>query len=299
MNLKWLETFRRVVELRSYTRAADTLDLSQPAVSQQVHNLERIFGGKLIRQVGRGIEVTEAGEKVYAVAVRIENDIRRLRYDLAELSGHVEGLVRIACGPTALCHYIPRLLKRFWSEYPDISVQTYTLVGQPITDAVLTGRADIGIQSPAHLDPSLVAVPCMEDHIILVCSPDHPLADAEYVSARELRDIKVGLIFRPSETRRLIDEWLTAEGVVLEHPVEFGATEAVRAAALAGVVAGFASEYSVREDLTAGRLRRVRISGPQSIRRMYALHRRDADPPIARMIEVVTWGYSHEDFWAT
>jgi DNA-binding transcriptional LysR family regulator len=242
--------------------------------------------------------VTEAGEKVYDAAVRIDNELRNLRFELTALHAHTEGRVRIACGPTALCHYIPRLLKRFWSQHPDISVETYTLVGQPITDAVLTGRADIGIQSPTHLAPSLVAVPCMDDHVILVCSPDHPLADAEYVAAHELREIKVGLIFRPSETRRVIDEWLAGEGVVLEHAVEFGATEAVRAAALAGVLVGFASEYAVREDLDAGRLRRVRIRGPHSTRRMYALHRRDAEPPVSRMIEVITRAYNNADFWS-
>ncbi len=297
MNLKWLETFRRVVELRSYTRAAGTLDLSQPAVSQQVRGLERLLGATLITPAGRGIEVTEAGRRVYNTAVRIERDLRELRTELAELSGTSHTTVRIACGPTALCHYMPRLLRRFWAEHPTLSVQTATAVGRAITDAVLTGRADIGIQSPAHLNPELMAVPCMDDPIILVCAPSHPLAQRGSVPARRLSEYRIGLIPAGSETRRLIDDWLLGEEVTLAQPVEFGATEAVRAAALAGVLAGFVSAYAVREDLAAGRLHQVAITGPQAIRHMYALHRPHTGPAVAWMLEVIAEAYSNPDFW--
>ncbi len=296
MNLRWLETFRRVVELQSYTRAAESLGISQPAVSQQVRGLEQYFAEHLITPASRGVKPTEAGQKVYQLAVRVESDVRRVRQDVAEAAQHPAGLVRIAAGPTALCHYIPRLLRRLWAEYPGIDVRTFTLVAQPMTDAVVDGRADVAIQSAMYFDPRLIAEPCMDDHIILVCAPGHPLADAEYVSAAELTDVKVGMISPLSETGRLVEEWLEQQGAPLVHRIEFGATEAVRAAALAGLVAGFVSRYSVVDDLAAGGLCQVQIERPAAMRRMYALHRSDPGEAVTRLLGVIAELHEEPEF---
>lgn len=287
MNLRWIETFRRVVELQSFTRAAESLGMSQPAVSQQVRSLEHYFDEQLVTTAARGVRITEAGQKVYQLAVRVEGDIRRVRQELAEGAHGPEGLVRIACGPTALCHYIPQLLKRLWIEHPRISIRTATLVARPMTDAVINGTADVAIQSGMYLDPRLVATPCMDDHVVLVCAPEHPLARLATVAPADLTGMKIGLISPLSETGRLAAEWIETQNLIGVERVELGATEAVRAAALAGLLAGFVSHYAVAEDIQAGRLLQVRIAGPAAVRRMYALHQPTPSEVVDRLLRVI------------
>lgn len=226
MNLRWLETFRKVVELYSHTRAATILGISQPAVSQQLRNLEQYFGEQLVVTASRGVRITDAGQKVDQFAVQIETDLSRVRQDLADTAHGPEGLVRIARGPTALCHYIPHLLKQLWLEHLRISIRTATLVGQPMTDVIITGSADIAIQSGMHLDPRLAATPGMDDRIGLVCTPDHPLAHRDTVLPADLAGDTVGLISRRSETGRMAAEWLDEQNLTNVERVEFGATEA-------------------------------------------------------------------------
>jgi len=298
MNTKWLETFRRVAELKSFTRAAETLELTQPAVSQQVRHLERIFGEKLFSPAGRAIQVTEAGQLIYAAAARIEAEMARLRDQLRTLSTNGETMVRIASGPTALSHFLPRLLKRFWAEYPDISVRTHTIAGQPMTDAVQAGWADLAFQTAAHLDPTLVATPAIDDHVILVCSPDHPLAAIEYLTAADLREIKIGFLPVRTESRRMIEDWLATEGVTLQHAMQFGANETIRASVLANVIAGFVSEYAVLDDIALGRLRRLNVRGLSIRRPLYALHRPNPSQAVSRMVDLIQRSYNDPSFWA-
>lgn len=287
INLRWLDTYRQVVELQSFSRAAERLGVSQPAVSQQMRALERFFGVRLVSASPRAVLTTAAGRRVYEMAARVGDDLRRLRRELAEAEKYPAGLVRIACGPTALVHYIPRLLKALWLEQPDIAVRTMTLVGAPMTSAVLDGAADVAIQSGAHLDPRLHAAPCMDDHIILVCAPEHSLAAAEFVDAKELEAVRLGAISPRSETGALVQNWLEEQAVTPRQMVEFGATEAVRAAALSGLLAGFVSQYSVADDLSAGRLVQVRIDGPAAARHMYALHQPEPGEAVQRLLDVV------------
>lgn len=287
MNLKWFETFRRVVELQSYSRAAAVLGISQPTVSQQVRNLELQFAERLVIPTPRGIRVTEAGQKVYQAAMQLEAEIERVRREFARAAQGRENFISIACGPTEHCHYIPQLLKRLWRDHPNVSVRTVTLVGSAMTDAVLDGRVDVAIQTGSFLDPRLETLACMDDPVVLVCAPEHPLAVREQVSARDLVDVKVGLVSPPSSAGTVVLDWLLEQGVTLAEPVQFGSTEAVRAAALSGIVAGWVSHYAVEDDLANGHLRWVRLDGPRAVRHLYAAYKPEHRGSLERVLAVV------------
>jgi LysR family transcriptional regulator, low CO2-responsive transcriptional regulator len=298
LNLRLLHTFRRVAELKSYTRAAATLYLSQPALHQQVRGLERYFGVKLLDHAGHEMEMTEAGREVYALVQRFEEDMIATRERIEALAGHALGAVTLVTGPTAQSHYLPRLFKRFWSTHSQLSVRTIVEIGPAITEAVRSGRADIGLQTAAFLDADLIALPCIDDRLIAVAASDHPLAVAGPVSAHDLTAYRVALMPRVTETRRLIDDWMAMEGVLLSDVVELRTSDAIRSMALTGLAVGFVSAYSVTEDLAQGRLVKLTLHGFDIERPIYAIARRKPGREVQRMLDVMDCARRDRSFWA-
>lgn len=297
MNLRLLHTFRRVAELKSYTRAAATLYLSQPAVHQQVRQLERFFGVKLLDHAGHEMEMTEAGREVYALAHRIEHDLIGTRERIEALAAQALGAVTLVTGPTAQCHYLPRLFKRFWAAYPDISLRTITEIGPTITESVRLGRADIGMQTASFLDADLSALPCIDDVLIAVCAPDHPLAAAGPLTARDLAGHRVAMMPRITETRRLIDDWLASEGAFLSDVIELRTSDAIRGTALTSIAIGFVSAYSVTDDLSKGSLIKLTLQGFDIERPVYAIAARHPSPATQRMLDIIAAARLDPTFW--
>jgi DNA-binding transcriptional LysR family regulator len=297
MNLEWLRTYQRVVEARSFTRAAEALYLTQPAVSQQVRQLERFFRAKLLRQVGRELQLTEPGYSVYELANRVVLDVDRIRRNLEQLTHQRQEVVTIASGPTPLCHYFPRLLKRFWAAYPEISVRTMTRRPEGITQAVVEGEADIGFNTTPYLNPHLAATPCVDDRVIAVCAPEHPLVGRCCLHPDALRSAKVALLPAVAESQQLVVEWFAANGVVFENSVQLSSMDEIRAAALANLAVGFLSEYTVIEELAAGRLVRLTIEGFHISRPIFAIHEKQPGPAAAAMIELMIEARNDPRFW--
>jgi DNA-binding transcriptional LysR family regulator len=298
LNLRLLHSFRRVAEMKSYTRAAATLYLSQPALHQQVRGLERYFGVRLLDHAGHEMEMTDAGREVYALIQRFEADMIATRERIEALAGHAQGAVTLVTGPTAQSHYLPRLLKRFWTAHPQLSVRTIIEIGPAITEAVRAGRADIGLQTASFLDASLAAMPCIDDRLIAVATPDHPLAASELVSTSDLTAHRVALMPRVTETRRLIDDWMALEGVLLSDVMELRTSDAIRGTALTGLAVGFVSAYSVTEDLARGSLVKLALHGFDIERPVYAISARKPGQEVQRMLDIMACARRDASFWA-
>jgi DNA-binding transcriptional LysR family regulator len=288
MNLAWLHSFRRVAETQSFSRAADSLFLTQPAVSQHVRQLERFFGHKLLTQTGRQLQLTDAGRKVYELACRLERDIADVREGLEHLESQARGLVTIASPPTPLALYLPRVLRHFWAVYPGVSVRTLSRVRDQVTTAVAHGVADIGLQTAPFLHPALVTRLLLKDRLVAVCAPTHPLAAQRAVAPETLRRVKVAQLPPGAESRTLVDDWFAARGVHLDDRLELSSLEEIRAAALHNLAVGFLSEGYVRADLAGGRLARLDLAGFDLVRWLYAIHRPDIGPVASDFVAVMT-----------
>jgi DNA-binding transcriptional LysR family regulator len=286
MYLFWLTTFKKVVDERSYTRAAAALFISQSAASQQVRQIEKLFGAKLIQVVGREPHLTEVGKQVYELASKIEDEVDATRQRIDGMLGRSHSVVTIVSSTAPLVHRLPPVIRRFWAEHPEIGVKTLMRTGSEITDAVKTGFADLGIQTGYHLDKSLEAIPSWSDVIIGVVATEHSLARATAIQHWEIARQKIAISVG-AEIRGLIDDWFEARGSKPLDLMELASFEEIRIAALGNLALGLLPSYVVSEDVQAGRLVQLDIQDFHLSRQTYLIHRKNFSKPASWLIEML------------
>jgi DNA-binding transcriptional LysR family regulator len=286
MNLNWLETLKTVAETRSYTRAAEALYISQPAVSQQIRQLEGYFGAKLVDRRGQQLELTSAGVLAYELACRTLGEVNATRQSiLAQVSGS-SGLVTIVSTPSPFLHAVPRALGRFWAEHPDVEVKTIVRFGTAITDSVKNGSADLGIHTGLYIDEALERRALADSRVLCVCSPTHPLA-GHLATAEDIAHQRVAVVGKTTETRHLIDAWFAEQRCALQDVMEVSSHEEVRIAARNGLAVGFLAGYVAQEDIRGGRLVPLHLEGFEITHPNYVCFRSDARGPVLSLIQTL------------
>jgi DNA-binding transcriptional LysR family regulator len=279
MLLQQLVTFARVVELGSFTRAGELLNLSQPAVTRQVAALEREFDVSLIERSGRRIAVTAAGQVVYTHARRIAALVERARVDVYSVTHPERGLVSVAAVTTVGLFTLPVLLAEFRERYPLVRIQVWSGRTDGVLDRLLEGNADVGLLSAPIAHPRLDCTPLFDDPIVLVAAPSVARALPDPLPLEQLAEVDMILYQSPSRFRTLVEASLEQAGAYPHVAMEFDSHEAVRAAALAGYGVGVVPLEAVQEEIAAGALVRLQVAGLPEIKRTTCLvQRRGATP---------------------
>jgi DNA-binding transcriptional LysR family regulator len=287
VNLQWLITFRKVAETGSFTRAADRLLLTQPAVSQQVRHLESFFKLKLVRQVGRELQLTDAGRLVYELACSIDASVESTRKAVEHLSASTSVVVTVVSGPANLIRYVTPVLVRYYEQFPNVKVHTVNRSHELAIECVRNGTADIAIQNSLFLDSSLVAIPFCVEEIIGVCSTKHAFAKRTRIAPHELESERVATLPQGSDTRKLLEEWLTNHNLVLRDVQELASGEEIRFTAFQNMAIGIVSQFAVEKDLKQDLLRRLPIEDLSLSRMNYLVHRKDISEPTRQLVRLL------------
>ncbi len=274
MLLQHLETFVRVVEEGSFTRAGELLNLSQPAVTRQIAALGRELGAPLVERGGRGLRLTPVGDTVYTHARHILAQVERLRAGVAVLSDPQRGEVSIACVTTVGLFTLPRLLGDYRASYPDVRLRVWSARADGVLDRLLEGNADIGLTSTPVSHPRLVSTPLFEDPIIPVAAPEFAAALPDPLPLERLAELDMILFQAPSRFRTHVDAELEQAGVYPRITMEFDSHEAVRTAAQMGYGVGIVPRQAVAAELAAHTLVELRIDGLPKISRTTCLVQR-------------------------
>lgn len=214
MDTQLLAAFIAVAESQSFTRAADSLHLSQPAVSKRVTALEAQIGRSLFDRVGRGISLTDAGRTLLPFARKALQDIEDGRRALSQLEGNVSGRLSIGTSHHIGLHRLPPVLSAFTQQYPAVDLDIHFMDSEIACDAVLAGKLELGIvtlptQPLAHLQSRRV----WPDPLTVVCAPNHPLADRQTLTLKGLAEHPAVLPDAATYTHRIITEAFKAQGV--------------------------------------------------------------------------------------
>ena len=257
MTLEQLRIFATVAEMLHFTRAAEVLHLSQPAVSAAIAALEAEHGLRLFDRIGRRVELTAAGQLLHGRARAILAKVEEAGTMLAELSGLSRGALRLAASQTVGNHWLPPRLLRFAGDYPGIRVDLSIGNTEQVAEAVRDGRAELGIAEGAVTDPALVSEPIEGDRLRLVVGAGHPWAALGRVDGGALAAGRWILREPGSGTRALFEAAMRGVGVDpdgLDVAMTLPGGGVIRAALLAGVGASVLSDLIVAEDLAAGRI---------------------------------------------
>lgn len=288
LNFHHLELFYRVVQSRNFSRAAEELYISQPAISTQIRDFEASLGVKLFDRSARELLLTQAGELVYAYAQQIFTLTQQIEQGVANLKGLKTGNLSIAASSTIGEYLLPRLIGHFKNSYPGIKLQLQIYNTTGVVERILARQIDLGfVGDEVNNQAALLEIkPFYQDEIVLFIGTDHPLlAKARTASSShtleftvaELMEAKVELVMREqgSATRRCAERSLREAGLNLAVAMDLGSNEAVKQATVAGLGAGMLSSRSLEAELKAGMVKIVTVPGLRCLRYFHLIHRKD------------------------
>ncbi|TYQ26067.1 LysR family transcriptional regulator [Pseudanabaena sp. UWO310] len=265
--LDQLRILKAIAAEGSFKRAADSLYVSQPAVSLQVQHLERQLDVPLFDRGGRRAQLTEAGQLLLSYGDRILSlcqETCRAIEDLQNLNG---GTLIIGASQTTGTYLMPQMIGLFRKKYPEVSVQLHVHSTRRTAWSVANGQVDLAIiggEIPADLHDSLEITPYAEDELALILPISHQLAQVGALPIDELYKLQFITLDSQSTIRKAIDRVLLDSGVdprQLAIAMELNSIEAIKNAVQAGLGAAFLSVTAIEKELQMGALQQVRIDG--------------------------------------
>ena len=264
MDIHQIEIFCTLVKFRSFSRAAETLYLTQPTVSGHIKNLEMDLGIKLLDRIGKRVVPTEAGEVLFRSGQKLLALRDQIRVELKGLSGVVSGILRIGASTIPGSYILPAFIGAFKKKYPATSLHLEIADTASITEAVAKGDLHIGLVGARPFDSHLEIHPFLNDELVVVVHPKHPWAQGKSIPVIALAGEPFILREKGSGTRRIMEERLAKAGVLptdLNSVVIAGSSDAVRQSVKAGLGVSILSIHALRDDIKAHSLAAVRIKG--------------------------------------
>jgi DNA-binding transcriptional LysR family regulator len=216
----FLRAFLGVVELESFHRAADVLNLSQPALSRRIQKLEASIGAPLLERTTRHVSPTALGIELMPLVQRMLEEFDRSLFSARDRGLRRSELVTIACLPTAAFYFLPTVIKQFNQEYPDIRFRILDLTATEGLQAVSRGEVEFGINFMETSDPDLLFDRIAEDPFVLAARRDHPLAQKQEVGWTELAPYQLITVHRSSGNRTMLDAALARANIELRRSYE-------------------------------------------------------------------------------
>src|SRR5262245_4012155 len=273
LTLRQFEVFLAVARAQGFRRAAESLHLSQPALSQHVAELERSLGARLFDRWGRRVTLTEAGRVLEDHALRLFSALTSAREAIAELNGLTRGSLVVGASTTPGIYLLPALIGAFEREYPGISIDLRIANSRVIEERVRGNDLDLGVVGGHGLSPGEECLAAgVVDELVLIVSPGHQWVRRPRLAPGQFAQERL-LIREPgSATRQVMERALLQAGVKIGRTMELGHTEAIKQAVMAGLGVAFVSVYAVRGELETGRLRQIRLRGLRIQRHFHVIH---------------------------
>ncbi|MGE4560334.1 MAG: selenium metabolism-associated LysR family transcriptional regulator, partial [Desulfobulbus sp.] len=285
MDIRKLDVFRKVVELKSFTKAAEAALLSQPTVSEHIRNLEEELGLKLVDRLGREVEATPVGMVLYRYAVRMTQLQQEALQAVTRYNGDLSGELRIGASTIPGAYILPRVIASFCSRYREVKPMVQINSSRAVAALIVEGGIDIGMVGAIWSERGLEWTSVFTDTLVLAVPVLHPLAAAESVKVQEIGEWPFIQREQGSGTRKVVARMLEQQGMReadLQEVAMLGSNEAVREAVKAGVGVAIISSRSVAQDVQCGTLAAIPLDDPAACRPIYLLQRKNRElPPVA------------------
>jgi LysR family nitrogen assimilation transcriptional regulator len=254
MDAKALRYFQAVAEFGSYSRGAEFLRISQPAVSRQIHNLEEELGRPLFVRHSHGVSLTDAGRTLLERGQSILRQFDQTREDIRRGDAGVAGTVTLAVPPAAGNVLVPELTRRFAAAYPNTFLKIAAGFSVYIHEWMLRGRVDLACLHDPVPQPSFVVTPLVREEVFLVGRRGSLDLPRGHVRPQDLADIPLILPARPNASRRLLDGWLSRRGIRLNVRMEADDHLIIRAMLKEGLGYSLLTQGAFRSELPLGEL---------------------------------------------
>src|SRR5215218_3101493 len=268
MEMAQLEYFSRVVQEKSFSKAADKVFRTQPAVSIAIRRLEEEIGLPLLDRTQKTPVLTEAGRVVYDYAQRILGLRDQVGQAIAEMQSLKRGLIRVGANESTSLYLLPELILKFRERHPEVKVEIFRHVSHRLPREVLERNIDFALTASEPADRDLEAFPLLKDELVLIMSPKHSLAGRSSVK---------------------VIEAFARQHTPLNITLELATIETIKRFVQKRVGLAFVPRMCVREELERGTLVSVPVRGLTHTRTLWAAHRRGSNfsPAAAAFLDVL------------
>jgi DNA-binding transcriptional LysR family regulator len=252
-----VQAFVAVADFGGFQKAAETLYVTQTAVTQRLRNLEDFLGVMLIERTTRSIALTSIGKDFLPQARRLLQELSSTLNEIRETGKAQRGDVAIACVPTVGIQYLPQIIQEYSARFPDNRIKILDHASLRVAEAVLRREAEFGINLAGSTHPELASVPLLDDHFVLICRDDHPLARRRSLTWSQIQSYPLIFSGDVNGNRALLDSYLGSKSMDLDLHFQY---EVQRSSTAVGLVAsGIAAAIVPNLAIQKGSYPRVRI----------------------------------------
>jgi DNA-binding transcriptional LysR family regulator len=279
-----VQAFVAVAETGSFQKAADSLFLTQAALTRRLQNLERYLGAKLIERTTRSVGLTSIGGDFLPHARRLLTELSMTLLEIRETGKVQRGDVTIACVPTVAYHFLPAVIQEYWVQHPNNHIRILDHTSSGVADAVLRREAEFGINVAGIPHADLATTSLLDDSFVLVCRDDHPLAEKKTVAWRQLEAHPLILLGQFSGNRPMLDLALGGTNLRLNSPFEVQRVSTALGLVAEGIGAAVLPWLSIPKDAYP-RIRIIHLTHPLISRTLTLVTRKpSALSPAARAL---------------
>ncbi len=294
INLSELRVFVTAAEEGNFSRAAERLQLSQSAISQNIQAIEREYGVELFIRRGRSVELSEAGTAILPLAREVLHSSSRFEDAMQNATKQIGGDLLLGCSTSSGRYLMPSLLSQFQKQFPSVRSRIKVLSREQVLEQLLSEMIPLGVTSRMFEHHDLESEPVFSEKVIMVVPPNHPWAVNGQVKATDIVDQPIIMREESSGTRETLLEGLRANGVtpdMLNIIMELGSSEAIELAVERGMGIAFVTEMIAARGLSLGLIKRVEMSGLNLERTIHIARRRNY--PFTRA-QSLFWSFARE-----
>jgi DNA-binding transcriptional LysR family regulator len=260
-----LQVFHTVARLLSFTKAAEALHMTQPAVTFQVRQLEEYFHTRLFDRTHNRISLTDAGKRVFDFADKIFELYGEMDNAVRELTGEISGILIIGASTTIAEYMLPALLGDFRQKYPDVGVRLKVSNTDGIVSMVENNVIDLGVVEAPVSNKNLAVENCRMDKLVVILPKNHELANEKSIPLAKILEYPYICREEGSGTREVIVEHMSANGLnanELNITMELGSPEAIKGAVEASMGISVVSKATIAKEMKLGTLAALELDPP-------------------------------------
>ncbi|WP_022940641.1 LysR family transcriptional regulator [Psychromonas hadalis] len=286
--LHQLKVFKQVALVMNYTKAGEILGLTQPAVSIQIKQLENNLGIMLFEKIGKTLYLTPAGKELRLFSDDIFSRFENMDMKLSALKGELQGDFYLSA-VTSAKYFTPHLLGAFHKKYPKVNFHLDIVNREQIIQRLIDNKDDLVIMGLLPEKMPLARYPFVDNPIVLIASPEHPLALQKNIPLESLSEHAFLHREKGSGTRKALEEFLSGKGITLQVNMTLGNSETIKQAVMADLGISAVSRHSVILELATNSLVELDIIGFPLVKSWYIVHHesKHLSPIAAAFIEFI------------
>ncbi|SMC05895.1 DNA-binding transcriptional regulator, LysR family [Sulfobacillus thermosulfidooxidans DSM 9293] len=283
INLHQLRVFRTVARHMSFSRAAEDMILSQPAVSMHIKHLEETIGMPLFEKVGRQIYLTDAGTQLLEYSQRVFNALQETREAMSALQGGNAGRLRVAADTTAGAYVVPEYLGIFRQKFPRVDISLDVTNRRTVIERLLAREIDLAVIGQFPREEELEATPFLINELVVIAWPEHKLAHRQKIPLNALAKESFLMREEGSGTRATTEQFFGESGIRVRIGMELASNSAIKQAVAHGLGIAVVPRRAIELELRTGQLVILDVQGFPRVRYWHVVQLRDRflAPPAA------------------